>query len=89
MDGSLLMNDVLAELEQVVRLETAWAGVRIVVRAWAVKHVFLPCTTTPTDRGLQIAYYDREVGCQKMFVALLPDQAKNILAEYEAGKSGW
>ena len=89
MDGSLLMNDVLPELEETVRLETAWPSVRIVVRAWAAKHVFLPCTTTPTERGLQIAYYNRQVGCQKMFVALPPDQAKNILAQYEAGKSGW
>ena len=89
MDGSLVNESVLAELEQVVIGETAWPGVRTVVRAWAAKHVFLPCTTTPTERGLQIAYYDSKVGCQKMFVALPKDQAKNILAEYEAGKSGW
>ncbi|MBY0537908.1 hypothetical protein K2P47_00745 [Patescibacteria group bacterium] len=89
MDGSLVEDAVLAELEKAVSGETAWTDVRKVVRAWAAKHWFLPCTTSPTVTGLSIAYHDEALGCKKVFVPLPADQADKVLREYEAGKDGW
>jgi hypothetical protein len=89
MDGSLVEDAMLFELEQNVSGETAWLDVRRVVRAWAAKHWFLPCTTTPTATGLKIAYHDEALGCKQVFVPLSAPQAEKIFREYEAGKDGW
>jgi hypothetical protein len=89
MDGSLRVDEVMVELATSAQQATTWSEVRVSVRAWAAKHWFLPCTTTPTATGLQIAYHDDAEGCKQVFVPLPSQHAHQVWCEYEAGKGGW
>ena len=89
MDGAKVAGGVFAELQtNVLQVET-WTEVRKVVREWATKHWFLPCTTTPVTNGLIIAYHDEARGCQKIQVELPHNSVIRYLVEFEANKGGW
>ena len=90
MDGSFVKGDVVAELQNAVLLVTTWKDIRKVVRDWATKYQFQPCTTTPNEAGLHIAYsVGWGDGFRKAHLSLPLDAAKRYLVEYEAGRGVW
>ena len=89
MDGSLLVDAMVATLEAALQPVTSYAEVRKVVRAWAAERWFLPCTATPFPDSLRIAYHDVEGGCKQFRIPLTTEQALHYISEFEAGQGGW
>jgi len=88
MDGSLMEN-VVVELQGEVLRVSSWNEIRQVVRDWATKYQFQPCTTTPDEAGLHIAYL---VGWgddfRKAYLSIPVDDAKCYISDFEARRSG-
>jgi hypothetical protein len=89
MDGNFGENNALAELEVLAQQATTWTEFRVKVRAWALKHQYLACQTTPVKDRLQISFQDKTEECKKVLLKLPKDVTEQFLQEFDVQSGVW